>query len=235
MKRLLGLTALVAFSILSLCGCGAKAAASVPFVKVKCPAGAPMVRHPDKAAWDALPAIKINPAFSWTACIQTTAGNIVVNLMPKAAKKSVNAFIILANHKYYDGGSFDRVIKNYLIQGGQKHAPAFTLPVENAGNNFLSSTVALAHSANGSDSDVGQFFICQGSRCAQLDGSGAHGRVGYAVIGSVSSGMKVVDNIAKSPVRHGSSSTPQDVVRIKAIRIYNSYNPPYSISNDSGS
>lgn len=235
MNRQVGLVALFVTALVSLCGCGTKSAATVPFVKVSCPSGPPMVRHPAKGAWHTVPAMKINNAFSWTACIQTTAGNIVVNLMPKAAPKSVNAFVILANHRFYDGGSFDRVMRRYLVQGGQNHGPDFALPVENPGNNFKVSTVALTHSANGHGSNLGQFFICQGTKCAGLDGSATNGSVGYAVIGFVSGGMKVVDNIANAPLKKGSRSRPQEPVRIKAVRIYNAYNPPYSLSNNSGS
>lgn len=232
--------AAVATVCLSLAaGCGSKASTPPPVAhNTQCPNTPPMPLVAAKKTWTVAPAMKIHTSHSYQACIKTLAGNIVINLMPKAAPQTVNAFIILANHGFYTGGSFTRVVKNDLIQGGQTKTPGFKLPIENPGNNFIPTTVALAHSPDGHHSNVGQLFICQGAKCANLDGSGAGGKPGFTVFGFVSAGMKTVNTIVSRYPHwlaqpHGVLSSNPGFIR--SIRIFAAYIPPSFPANNSGS
>ena len=106
MKRL---AVLVMLGIVGVAGCGGKAAVpKVPAPKISCPFSVygPMPQHAARAKWTHAPAMKIVRSHSYQACIKTTAGNIVVDLMPKSATAAVNAMVVLANHHFYDGARF---------------------------------------------------------------------------------------------------------------------------------
>src|SRR4051794_20084418 len=62
--------------------------------------------------------MKIDPKKTYTATIDTSEGKIVVKLFPDKAPQHVNSFVFLAKEKFYDGVIFHRVIKNFMIQGG---------------------------------------------------------------------------------------------------------------------
>ena len=60
----------------------------------------------------------IDPSAGYTANIKTNKGNILIELFPASAPKTVNNFVFLANDGFYDGVIFHRVIPNFMIQGG---------------------------------------------------------------------------------------------------------------------
>src|SRR6187401_2322599 len=68
------------------------------------------------------PEMKIDPNKKYTATIDTSKGKIVLDLFPKEAPKTVNNFVFLAREGFYDGVTFHRVIKDFLIQGGDPTA-----------------------------------------------------------------------------------------------------------------
>lgn len=63
------------------------------------------------------PPMVIDPAKSYTATMETTAGTMVLELFPQEAPLAVNNFVFLANDHFYDGVIFHRVIRGCLIQG----------------------------------------------------------------------------------------------------------------------
>jgi cyclophilin family peptidyl-prolyl cis-trans isomerase len=136
--------------------------------------------------------------------LKTNMGEIVLELYPEKAPKTVENFLQYVKSGHYSGTVFHRVIENFMIQGGgfdkdmnQKPTRA---PIENEAKNGLKNetyTLAMArlpspHSASA------QFFINTNNN-AGLDYPGQDGW-GYCVFGKVIKGMDVVDKIKLAPV-----------------------------------
>lgn len=134
-------------------------------------------------------------------------GKIVVELDPKSAPITVENFKKLVKQGFYDGLTFHRVIEGFMIQGGDPNGDGTggtkeTIKgefSENGVDNKLSHTkgaisMARTQDPNGASS---QFFICQAD-CKYLDGK-------YAVFGYVTSGLEVVDAIAKNTPSTGNN------------------------------
>src|SRR5258707_11583621 len=64
------------------------------------------------------PAMSIDPSKKYTATFDTSRGTIVADLFAKEAPMTVSNFVFLAKEKFYDGTSFHRVIKDFMVQGG---------------------------------------------------------------------------------------------------------------------
>lgn len=135
--------------------------------------------------------------------LKTSAGEIVLELFPEKAPKSVANFLQYVRIGHYNGTIFHRVIGNFMIQGGgfdqsmrQKPTKA---SVENEAKNGLKNeryTVAMART-NAPHSATAQFFINVRDNAA-LDHPG-HDGWGYTVFGKVIKGAEVVDSIKAVP------------------------------------
>lgn len=157
--------------------------------------------------------------------LETTLGNIVIELQPDQAPRSAANFLDYVNSGFYDGTVFHRVISGFMIQGGGmtpelKEKPTHA-PIPNEGKNGLKNVrgaIAMARTSD-PDSATSQFFIDVVDNPA-LDYPGRDGH-GYAVFGHVVAGMDVVDKIRN--VETGSFQMYQDVpktpVLIKAARV----------------
>ena len=152
--------------------------------------------------------------------LQTSMGDIVIELNEEAAPVTTANFIRYVEEGFYDGTIFHRVIKDFMIQGGgftadmkQKAAKA---PITNEAGNGLKNekgTIAMART-NDPDSATSQFFINHKNNDFL---NYAQGRdAGYAVFGKVTEGMDVVDKIASvKTARKG----PYDDVPVEAVVI----------------
>lgn len=179
---------------------------------------------PNKAApSDALPATSgDNPKL----LMETTMGNIELELFKDKAPVSTQNFVAYAKDGAYNGTVFHRVISNFMIQGGgfdkdlkKKQTKA---PIVNESNNGvpnLRGTISMARTS-APNSATNQFFINVKDN-PNLDSRG--GRPGYAVFGKVTSGMDVVDKIRN--VKTGScppmfrTDCPQTPVIIKKVAV----------------
>ena len=136
--------------------------------------------------------------------LDTTAGQITVQLDRAKAPISVENFLKYVDKGFYDGLVFHRVIPNFMIQGGgmqdvngtlqEKKEGAFP-PIKNESSNGLRharGTLAMARTPN-PNSATSQFFINHGNNQALDQAPG-----GYTVFGKVIGGMDVVDAIAKA-------------------------------------
>jgi len=141
------------------------------------------------------------------AVIQTSLGDIKVELNRDKAPVSVTNFLAYANQGFYDGTIFHRVIKDFMIQGGGftaelKRKPTLD-PIVNEAPNVLKNvrgSIAMART-NVIDSATSQFFINLKDNVF-LDHSGVSpATYGYAVFGQVVEGMEVVDAIARKKTR----------------------------------
>jgi len=152
--------------------------------------------------------------------IETSLGDITVQLHPDRAPISVENFLTYVKEGFYDGTIFHRVIRNFMIQGGgftaQMQRKPTRPPIKNeAANGLLNKrgTLAMARTAE-VDSATAQFFI------NTQDNKFLDHKVrdyGYAVFADVIDGMDVVDKIQN--VETGPNDVPVDPVIIKTIRM----------------
>jgi len=157
--------------------------------------------------------------------LETSMGDIVIELDEAAALITVKNFLTYVEERFFDGTIFHRVIPNFMIQGGgftaemtrkQPHPP-----ILNEASNGLKNdrgTISMARTSN-PDSATAQFFINHKNNASlnYLEGRNP----GYAVFGKVTEGMDVVDAIAavKTTVRNGMSDVPVEPVVIKSAKV----------------
>jgi len=134
--------------------------------------------------------------------LETSRGNIVLELNPEKSPKTVENFLAYVDSGFYDGTIFHRVIPKFMIQGGGMTADMAQKPtreaVVNESSNYLHNergTVAMARTDD-PDSATAQFFINLKMNTS-LDYK--YGKAGYTVFGEVVDGMYVVDDIALQP------------------------------------
>jgi len=156
--------------------------------------------------------------------IQTSKGDIEVELDARAAPVTVANFLEYVKAGFYTDTVFHRVIKGFMIQGGGMTADMTKKPnrapikLESMnGLQNLRGTIAMART-NVPDSATSQFFINHVDN-AMLNGKGPG--TGYAVFGKVVTGMEVVDAIAAVPTtsRAGHRDVPAEPVVIKAVTL----------------
>lgn len=151
-----------------------------------------------------------------TVRIETSMGNIVLELDAVNAPISTANFIAYANDGFYEGTIFHRVIDGFMVQGGgltadMRDKDSKKAPIKNEAGNGLKNnlgTVAMART-NAVDSATSQFFINVGDNDFLNQTAPTPQGFGYAVFGKVTGGMDVVDAIRQ--VKTGSGGMHQDV------------------------
>lgn len=123
--------------------------------------------------------------------LNTTAGPIKIEFFDDAAPKTVENFRKLASDGFYDGLTFHRVIKDFMIQGGcplgtGTGGPGYTFEDEFNDNKIIRGALAMANA--GPNTNGSQFFIVTTEAAPWLDGK-------HTVFGEVTEGMDVVDAI----------------------------------------
>ncbi len=147
--------------------------------------------------------------------LQTSQGDIVIELNAEKAPKTVENFLAYVKEGHYDGTVFHRVINNFMIQGGgfeagmkQKQTRA---SIENEANNGLKNdrySVAMARTSDPHSASA-QFFINVADNDFLNFTSPTPNGWGYAVFGAVVEGTQVVDQI--KGVKTGTKGFHQDV------------------------
>jgi len=157
--------------------------------------------------------------------LETSMGNIVIELNEQAAPVTVKNFLGYVEEDFFDGTIFHRVIPDFMIQGGgltadmeEKQTRA---PIINEAKNGLKNergTIAMART-NDPDSATCQFFI--NHRDNDFLNYVENGNPGYAVFGKIIEGMDVVDAIASvnTTTRMGYNNVPVNPVEIKSARV----------------
>ena len=174
----------------------------------------PSVKHYDK-----YPDMVIDPSKKYAANFKTSDGDFTVELDAKDTPKTVNSFVFLAQSGFYDGLTFHRIIKDFMIQGGDPKGDGtgdagYKFADEPITKDYLPGTLAMANS--GKDTNGSQFFIMTG------DYSGGKLPKNYVIFGNVVSGMDTVQKIAATPVEKsagGEASKPKEKVIIQTIEI----------------
>jgi peptidyl-prolyl cis-trans isomerase B (cyclophilin B) len=160
------------------------------------------------------------------AQITTTEGEIVIEFWPDVAPKTVENFKTLAQKGFYDGTCFHRIIKGFMIQGGDPltrdpaaenrwgtGGPGYQIKAEFNDRSHQRGVISMARSAN-PDSAGSQFFICDGD-ASFLDRQ-------YTAFGKLIKGEDVLAKIAGTPVGSsgsGEPSKPQKRVGVVSVKI----------------
>ena len=155
----------------------------------------------------------------------TTKGDIVIELWPEQAPKTVENFLAYANSGFFSGTIFHRVIPGFVIQGGgftadMKQKPTQP-PIQNEADNGLNNlrgTLSMARTSN-PHSATSQFFVNLTDNRSLDQPTG--GGWGYAVFGEVVEGMDVVDAIAAVPTGNvgGYRDVPKEPIVVETVTI----------------
>lgn len=159
-----------------------------------------------------------------SAIIKTSEGDITVKFYQEAPI-TVNNFLNLAQKGFYNGTKFHRIMKDFMIQGGDPltkdsnasvygtGGPGYEFKNEASGHNLVAGNIAMANA--GVNTNGSQFFIVTAASAPFLDG-------GYTNFGEVISGMDVVRKIENSKVTEspsGEMSVPVDYITVKSVQI----------------
>ena len=215
MRRLL-IALLSIMLIAAACG-GAKEGTGTP-----AQSSTPTSRLPNgKPQWKSPPAMQIDLSKRYFATLDTSMGRIRMELWAKEAPKTVNNFVFLAREGFYDGTTFHRIIKDFMIQGGDPLGdgtgdPGYRfedeLPVKHS---YELGMVAMANA--GPNTQGSQFFICNGPNARGLDT-----RPNYTQFGQVVEGMDVVlaiSSVEVEPNKWGELSKPKSPVVVNRVTI----------------
>ena len=159
--------------------------------------------------------------------LDTTAGEIVIELDAAKAPETVENFLTYVRAGFYDGTVFHRVIPDFMVQGGgfttDLQQKATRAPVRNEATNGLANrrgTVAMART-NNPHSATAQFFVNLKDNTFLDQTSARPGDFGYTVFGTVVSGMATVDTIARVATgnRGGHQNVPIEPVVIRSAKV----------------
>jgi peptidylprolyl isomerase len=169
---------------------------------------------PKTQKFSAPPELGIDPSKRYTATIDTSLGELVVALDAANAPKTVNNFVFLALHHYYDGVIFHRIINGFMCQGGDPTGtgtggPGYRFEDElPRPGRYEIGSVAMANA--GPHTNGSQFFIVSGPSGVGLPPQ-------YSLFGKVVKGLDVVDAMQK--VATNSKDRPNDDVVINSVTI----------------
>src|SRR3954447_24205165 len=141
------------------------------------------------------------------ATLHTNKGAIAIELFDDDAPKTVENFKKLARDGFYDGVIFHRVIKDFMVQGGDptgtgSGGPGYTFEDEINDNKVVRGALAMANA--GPNTNGSQFFIVTTGAAPWLDGK-------HTVFGRIVSGMEAVDSIEAADT-DGRDKPKQDAV-----------------------
>ncbi len=165
---------------------------------------------------------------TYLATFNTSCGSFTVKLDGLGAPAAVNNFLFLVKNGFYDGTWFHRIVKGFMIQGGDPQGtgmggPGYLFPTKvNQTLRFGGPAGVLAY-ANAGTGDGSQFFVTVAPQ-PFLDNQGP-----YTAFGTVTSGMDVVKKISLTPTTanaSGEQSQPQEAVYIDSITIKKMVPPP---------
>jgi peptidyl-prolyl cis-trans isomerase B (cyclophilin B) len=148
-----------------------------------------------------------------TAKMNTSQGTIELELFDDDAPKTVSNFKKLAGESFYDGVIFHRVIRDFMIQGGDPQGtgtggPGYTFEDEINPHKIVRGALAMANA--GPNTNGSQFFIVTTDAAPWLDGK-------HTVFGRVTNGMETVDAIEALPT--DGRDRPLEPPRIESIEL----------------
>ena len=162
-------------------------------------------------SYPAPPQMAIDPAHSYTATIDTSAGTMTAELFASEAPKTVNNFVFLARDGFYDGVIFHRVISGFMIQGGDPTGtggggPGYRFDDEPVRRKYSRGILAMANA--GPNTNGSQFFVMHADYGLPPN---------YTIFGRLTSGEDVLDKIASAQT--GAQDRPIAPVTINSVTI----------------
>lgn len=166
----------------------------------------------------------IGDGVDYAAVLTTSQGVLTIDLSEKMSPGTVNNFVVLARYGYYQGAPFHRVIKGFVVQGGDPvgqppgtGGPGYTIAEEiPPAGAYRVGTVAMANKYNaqldqGRDTTGSQFFIIVGEQ------EGTALSLDYTVLGTVTEGMDVVARLEATATE--GNQTPADPAVLESVEI----------------
>ena len=195
---------------------------SPPLAPVKETVSQTVLNRYHSQQWKVSPAMTLQKSRTYVADVYTTDGAFSIELFSKIAPIAVNNFIFLAKHHFYDGDSFFRIVKGYMVQTGDPKqngtgGPGYTWPDELPPHYaYTQGIVAMAN--RGPNTNGSQFFIVTAKDAQILDQN-----PDYTQFGRVLHGMAVVLKISEARVTYnplmGEMSKPVKPIQIVRIAI----------------
>lgn len=155
---------------------------------------------------------------TYTGTLETSHGTIEVEFFPEDAPVAVNNFVSLAKEGFYDGTPFHRIVKGFVIQGGDPTGtgtggPGYKFKDEPVGKDYEPGVLAMANA--GPNTNGSQFFIVLEDLRGRLPKN-------YTIFGKVTKGMDVVKSISdvevtRSPM--GEPSSPVEPVILNKVEV----------------
>jgi len=166
-----------------------------------------------KQKFNEAPEHGIDASKRYTATMETSLGTIVIALDAINAPKTVNNFVFLASHHYYDGIIFHRIINGFMCQGGDptgtgSGGPGYKFADEPVKQKYQVGSVAMANS--GPNTNGSQFFLISGASGVGLPPQ-------YNHFGQIVKGLDVLDTMQKVSTARG--DRPHEDVVINSVAI----------------
>jgi cyclophilin family peptidyl-prolyl cis-trans isomerase len=179
-----------------------------------------------KPTFSKAPPMTIDLNKQYTATFKTSCGSFTAALLPRVAPFGVNNFIFLADQGFYDGLTFHRIVKDFVIQGGDPKGdgtggPGYHFKIETSKDQTFDSAGLLAYANSGPDTNASQFFVTLAPE-PNLDPSS---QGSYTIFGDVTKGLDVVKKIGSVPTvagpacPAGESCSPTQPVFILSVTI----------------
>lgn len=170
-----------------------------------------------RRAFDGPPPMSIDPANVYIATLDTSEGRIVIRLHATQAPLAVNNFVFLARGRFYDGLTFHRVARDFVIQGGDPSGdgsggPGYTVEGEVPADHYPAGSIAAAKAGAEPAGTFGsQFFVVTGASGTTLPNE-------YARFGTVTEGLDVARRIESyAPGSGDGAPTKRIIIRTVTI------------------
>ena len=179
--------------------------------QVACGAEAPKAAGEPKPQFAGPPPMTIDPEKTYVATMVTSCGTIEIELDPTTAPQTVNSFVFLANHGFFDGQYLTRIDTSIdVLQGGDptgtgSGGPGYSIPDElQGGEQYAPGVFAMANA--GANTGGSQFFIITGDNGHNLDSN-----PNYTIFGHVISGLDVAQRIQQLPIKDPAAAQQGDI------------------------
>lgn len=170
--------------------------------------------------YSAAPPMTIDLTKTYLVTMVTSKGTMKIVLSPSDAPKTVNNFVFLAKDGFYDNTVFHRIIKGFMIQGGDPQGngsggPGYRFDDEKITKDYVRGTIAMANA--GPNTNGSQFFIMHADYALPKN---------YVIFGSIDqkdeSSLKTLDSIATTPTSAsamGEQSSPVQPVTVEKVTV----------------
>ncbi len=166
------------------------------------------------------PAMTISADKSYTTTVKTSKGVMKIVLYPKDAPNTVNNFVFLAREGFYNSTVFHRIIKGFMIQGGDPKGdgtggPGYRFADEKITRDYTKGTIAMANA--GPNTNGSQFFVMHADYPLPKN---------YVIFGGIEAGdtesFKTLEAIATTPTSFGAmgeQSKPVDAITVESVTV----------------